>query len=84
MNQIVAARPRHRRDASSIAWRCGLSPLHPTHWLICAQVGGIVVHNNWQYTSARAAVVDFRRDRGLEHLPLHLVDGNAMAWIKEA
>ena len=47
-------------------------------------VGGIVVHNNWQYTSARAAVVDFRRDRGLEHLPLHLVDGNAMAWIKEA
>ncbi len=52
--------------------------------MICAQVGGIVVHNNWQYTSARAAVVDFRRDRGLEHLPLHLVDGNAMAWIKEA
>jgi hypothetical protein len=54
--------------------------------LIHAQVavGGIVVHNNWQYTSARAAVVDFRRDRGLEHLPLHLVDGNAMAWIKEA
>merc|ERR1712100_451762 len=29
-------------------------------------VGGIVVHNNWQYTSARAAVVDFRRDRGLD------------------
>ena len=56
----------------------------PNHWLICAQVGGIVVHNNWQYTSARAAVVDFRRDRGIEHLPLHLVDGNAMAWIKEA
>ena len=54
--------------------------------LIHAQVavGGIVVHNNWQYTSARAAVVDFRRDRGIEHLPLHLVDGNAMPWIKEA
>ena len=75
-----------------MAWRCGLSPLdsgkhhrvRPTHWLISVQVGGIVVHNNWQYTSARAAVVDFRRDRGLEHLPLHLVDGNAMAWIKEA
>ena len=60
------------------------SSVRPTHWLISVQVGGIVVHNNWQYTSARAAVVDFRRDRGLEHLPLHLVDGNAMAWIKEA
>lgn len=46
-------------------------------------VGGIVVHNNWQYTSARAAVIDFRRDKQIEHLPLHLVDGNAMAWIKE-
>ena len=46
-------------------------------------VGGIVVHNNWQYTSARAAVIDFRRNRNIEHLPLHLVDGNAMAWIKE-
>ena len=39
--------PRHRRDAGSTAWRGGLSPLdsacaaafvHPTHWLIRAQV----------------------------------------------
>ena len=45
--------------------------------------GGIIVHNNWQYTSARAAFLDFRRLRRLEHLPLHLVDGNAMAFVKE-
>ena len=78
--------PSTRRQLDSVAVR-SLSArfrMRPTHWLICAQVGGIVVHNNWQYTSARAAVVDFRRDRGIEHLPLHLVDGNAMAWIKEA
>jgi len=44
--------PRHRRDASSTAWRCRFltarqsqhdrvlveKGLHPTHWLICAQV----------------------------------------------
>ena len=80
-------------DKVAVLWQCinqifaerpSLRSVRPTHLLICAQVGGIVVHNNWQYTSARAAVVDFRRDRGLEHLPLHLVDGNAMAWIKEA
>ena len=47
-------------------------------------VVAVALKKNRQYTSARAAGVDFRRDRGLEHLPLHLVDGNAMAWIKEA
>jgi len=45
--------------------------------------GGIVVHNNWQYTSARAGLLDFRRARNLEYLPLHLVDANAMAFVKE-
>jgi hypothetical protein len=30
-------------------------------------VGGIVVHNNWQYTSARAAVIDFRRNRNMRY-----------------
>jgi hypothetical protein len=27
INQILAARPRHRRDVSTTAWRCGLSPM---------------------------------------------------------
>ena len=37
INQIVAARlplrnhARHRRDGSSMAWRCGLSPLDARH-----------------------------------------------------
>lgn len=35
--------------------------------------GGIIVHNNWQYTSARAAMIQFRKERNLEYMPLHLV-----------
>jgi len=45
--------------------------------------GGIIVHNNWQYTSARKGFLDFRRQRHIEYMPLHLIDGNAMAFIKE-
>ena len=41
--------PRHRRDACSMAWRCRFitarrsqhGRVHPTHWLICAQVGAL-------------------------------------------
>lgn len=35
--------------------------------------GGIIVHNNWQYTSARAAMLHFRKQRNIEYMPLHLV-----------
>ncbi|KAJ8612846.1 hypothetical protein CTAYLR_002086 [Chrysophaeum taylorii] len=37
------------------------------------ETGGIIVHNNWQYTSARAALLHFRQQRNIEYMPLHLV-----------
>ena len=36
MNQIVATRPRHRRDACSIAWRCRFLAARPS------QVGRVI------------------------------------------
>lgn len=44
--------------------------------------GGIVVHNNWQYTAARAAAVDFRRRLGIETShPVHLIDMGSAFWV---
>ena len=44
--------------------------------------GGIVIHNNWQYTAARAAAVDFRRRLGIEmNHPIHLIDMGSAYWV---
>ena len=45
--------------------------------------GGVVVQNNWQYTAARAATVEFRRLNGLtnEKNPMHLIDMGSAYWI---
>ena len=45
--------------------------------------GGIVAHNNFEYTAPRTAVVEFRRKHGLQRLPIHIVDDNAMFFVKE-
>ena len=44
--------------------------------------GGILIHNNWQYTAARAAAVDFRRKLGIEKThPVHLIDMGSAYWV---
>ena len=45
--------------------------------------GGIVVQNNWQYTAARAATVEFRHMHSLDdgNHPMHLIDMGSAYWI---
>jgi hypothetical protein len=46
--------------------------------------GGVLLHNNWQYTAARSAAIDFRRAFGAEwelaH-PVELIDGGSAFWV---
>jgi hypothetical protein len=82
----AARRPPHRFQLSLIRMDSDLyqSTMDVlTHLYPHMSKGGVVVQNNWQYTAARAATVEFRRMQGLtnEKHPMHLIDMGSAYWI---